>query len=185
MIAGALGHFVDALLEAWKGCKADKADSKLTTFKAIHGSKLQVVFKPADLELIYANLKTPQLCIDAVYQAVNAHALGKSMFGDTLQTLLSNQCSETIEKTVIDALQGMKLTPELWKQVCRSAVEKVNASDPEKTMKSKRTVLVDYRGVGVMCKVSSILGEVELWLAACLRAKTVFGKDLYRSCFAL
>ena len=170
-------HFVDTLLESWKSVKADTANEKLLVFRKMHAGKLSIIFQKTDIDLIFEHLGAPQNAKDAVYACCERNLLGKSMFGETLQSVLSSKTSSQIELGVLNALQGQRLDSALWKATCRAQIEAATAVDPSKLMRCRRKVFVCYRGVRVLLKVSSLLQEVEFWLAAKLREKAVAEKE--------
>ena len=170
-IAACKGHFVDTMLEAWKLCKASTPTLRLQWFNTQHKDLLGMIFAPAELHTIFTHLAEPKKAKQQIYKLVAANLLGKALFNETLQALLSQECGDAIRACVEKELKGKKLTPDLWRDVSKLAIAAAAAVDPRGIMASRRTALVMYRGLHVHVRVSSVLAEVECWLSA--KAKEV------------
>ena len=141
-------------------------------------AKLYIVFEKEAVDAVYAHLDKPQDAFDHVYKLVGANILGKSMFQDTMQSVLSSKTSQKISEGIHEKLGGQVLTSELWKKTCRELIKDASEADPARLLKQRRQASVVYRGRSIMVRVSSLLPEVEFWLGAKLKEQDVFAQDL-------
>ena len=176
-IEKASSWFVDTLAEAWRNVKADKPKDRLQIMKRLHAAKLYLVFDRPALDAVYASLDNPADVMEQVYKLVDSNCLGKSMFQETLQSVLSNRTSRLIREQVEHKVGGLNLTSDLWKTTCREILKQANAVDPSKLMRQRRQVSITYRGRQILVKCASLLQEVEFWLGAKLKEIAVAAKD--------
>ena len=166
-------HLVEALLLAWKDTKVAEPTAKIREFNKLHHDRLRFMYDVADVNGIMDSLDQPLGVKEAVYRAVARYELGKKLFDDTLQQVLSKQCSELIWTEVKTQLKNHKMTPELSRKFITDVHGKCLALDPQKLMKAKRKVRVCYREQQVDCKVDTILAEIELVVGTLIKEVAV------------
>ena len=177
-IAVAASHFVDTLMEAWKNVKSKTHRERLVVMKKLHNAKLEVVFDKKALEEAFQHLDDPSEAQASIYVLCAANSLGKAMWSEILQSVLSAKVSAQISKGVQDKLAGANLDSKLWLDTCRELVEEAGKVDPDRLLRPRRAATVLYRGCKIVVRVTSFLQEVEFWLAAKLKEKAVLDKDL-------
>ena len=111
-------------------------------------------------------MSTPKNAKDAIYRCVSSNLLGRSLFNEMLQSLLSAITGVEIRKAFEKNLKGKHLTQELWTEAARLACNAASLADHKGLMQQRRTATVYYRGVPVQVRVSSIISEVDTWIGA-------------------
>ena len=99
--------FTQALQASWRGVKAEKElTGRIATFYSLHKSRLEKVFG-LRIHNVCKNLTEPDKCKDYLYHCAKASDLGKALFNETVQTLISNDISGRISKSLV-ALNNKK-----------------------------------------------------------------------------
>ena len=166
-------YWVDGLLEAWRLVKAKNHKDRLVVFWGLHKAKLEMIFASTDLNPIFANLSNCTECKDSLYKCSAANLLGKALFNEQLQALLSDLVHVAVRNAIERHLKGKRMTEDLWRDTARLALQAAALVDAKGLMAPRRTVKVSYRGVDVQVRVGSLLAEVECWLSAKLKEYAV------------
>ena len=162
-------HLVEALLLAFKDIKVKDATEKIREFNKLHHDHLRYMYGADDMNQIMDSLKNPIRVKTEVYRVAGQDELGKKLFGDTLQVLLSQECSKIIWDAVEAQLHDKALDATLMRTFTTGVHEKCVANDPKKLMKSRRMCKVWYRKQEVECRVDTILQEIELVLGCLIK----------------
>ena len=120
---------LDILTESWRITKCSSHTDRLYAFFVKHEQHLQMIFCPASLTGAFAHLDRPHEASAHIYSLVSRNALGKSMFGDCLQAVLSNKVTTKIQEIVLDNIAGKHLTAYLWREVARVSLEAAAAEE--------------------------------------------------------
>ena len=150
---------------AWKQLKAKDHNEKVLEFQSLHHDRLRLFFDNADLNSAIDNLRTPTLAKQAVIRISAANDLGKALFGETAQTLLSHEVTQVILEE-IKKLKNIHLTAEKRTEFVESTHQLCLAVDKNKLLKVRRTCQIKYRGQKVQVRCDTILYEIEAHIAA-------------------
>ena len=172
LLAHCKSSFVQALQCSWKGVKAEDAPARLRLFHKLHKRRLGLVFGQAVIDICFAKLATPSEAKTELFSVVAQNDLGKSMFDDTVQSLISAELTAEIKKH-IDQLAGVAMTQEIFETQARTILLAAQSKDPKKLAKPRRKVKVPYRGIEVVVKVTSLLQEIHYNLSARIKERGV------------
>ena len=150
---------------AWKQLKAKDHNEKVLEFQRLHHGRLRLFFNNADLNAAIDNLKTPRLAKEAVIRISAANDLGKALFGETSQTLLSHEVTQVILEEM-KKLKDTHLTADKRREFVETTHELCLAVDKNKILKPRRTCEINYRGQKVQVRCDTILYEIEAHIAA-------------------
>ena len=171
-----MNKFVSALELMFKQIKAKEHTYRVAKFYRLHSGRLRLVFGD-DIKKICDNLHQPKVVKDQLYAAVKLNPLGKILFDDVVQTLISEEVTAAVLKS-LEAYNGKHLTEELYEEAKAAALKAGAAADTGKICRPRRKVWLKYRGVDVSCRVVSFLSEVELQLQGMIREVAVKAKQL-------
>ena len=164
--------FVQSLLCSWRGIKAEGTmNERIRYFHSLHKDRLALVFGVA-IHTVVNNLHTPATSKAELYACARANELGRSLFDETVQSLLSSEISGRIAAKMA-TLKDTDMDQKLFDTSCREFLKDAQLADPHQLCRSRRTVKIAYRGIDVIVKVSSILSEIQLGLSALCKARAI------------
>ena len=169
--------FVACLMLAFREVKAENPDARLLCFHRLYGNRIGLIFGAEPIKLVIQHLKNPKEAKQHLVNIVSANELGKAMFGETAQALLSSSITAAITLEM-QAYIATDMTEATLKAATKALLTKAQEADANKLCRPKRSVVVQYRGIAVVCKVSSMLMEVELNLAAMCKERAVLDQQL-------
>ena len=103
-------QFVQAVMVCWQNIKGEKIVDRLISCHSLHGERLGLIFGVAAVRDIFAHLDNPVAAKISLYSARRSSDLGRSMFDEMCQSILSQEIGSTIRTKMLDAMSNMHMT---------------------------------------------------------------------------
>ena len=103
-------QFMQAMLVCWQNIKGEKTKDRLLSVHSLHGERLGLIFGGAVVRDIWAHLDEPLSAQASLYNARKTNDLGKSMFDEMCQSILSTKVTNTIRQEIAGPMANMNMT---------------------------------------------------------------------------
>ena len=142
--------FAQAMQLLWRSTKASTEPLRLSKFYNLYKDRLTTIFPADQLEAVMTHLENPRARKAQLLHISQMNELGKSLWGETVQVMLSHEISAAVVEGLQAHVHGVNIdSQQTHDELVRKVLAHASAADKDNVCRDRRTVSIDYRGIPV------------------------------------